>query len=133
MITTWGPLFRISFDLIIYSKPEHSERVEYTIIQFKESSAKNCSDAQLSCNIGSKVPRVSHVPYRNPEVWKFTSAINDNGNYYTKHFFNIDINKKYKFVVEQKNINNEVCYVLICLINRITLLLFIIRYSLLHQ
>ena len=74
-IETWGPLFRISFDLTFNSKPttEH----DYNILAFKGNGATNDC-----CNIGDRVPYFVFYPDETPERLHFASAVGANGNYY---------------------------------------------------
>ena len=101
-IGPWGPLFWISFDLIFKSKPT-SEK-DYNIVAFKGNGAR--SDC---CNIGDRVPYLSYHPSETTERLTFASAVGANGNWAYDHNLTVEINKKYNFVIEQKNVNNKVC------------------------
>ena len=104
-IETWGPLFRISFDLIIYSKPPLSgSETVYKIIQFKADAAT--SDC---CNLGARVPLLQHYVDA-PERLHFATAIGGDGNYWRDYNINTELNEKYNFVMEQQYVNNEVYY-----------------------
>ena len=63
------------------------------------------------CNIGDRIPALGYYANETPERLHFASAIGTNGNYWTRendYQTTIQINKKYKFVFEQKYVNQKV-------------------------
>ena len=101
-IENWGPLFRISFDLIFKSKPTSEQ--DYNIVAFKGNGAR--SDC---CNIGDRVPYLSYHPSETTERLTFASAVGASGNWAYHHNLTVEINKTYNFFIEQKTFNNKVC------------------------
>ena len=104
-IETWGPQFRISFELQIHSKPPRSTDDDvYNILAFKgNGGTNNC------CNIGDRVPLIEYYPHDpQGERLHFASAVGSNGNYYYDYYDTIELNKTYTFVIEQITVNNEV-------------------------
>ena len=101
-IENWGPLFKISFDLIFNSKPTSEQ--DYNIVAFKGNGAR--SDC---CNIGDRVPYLSYHPSETTERLTFASAVGASGNWASEDYLTVEINKKYNFVIEQKTFDNEVC------------------------
>ena len=100
-IENWGPLFKISFDLIFKSKPTSEQ--DYNILAFigQGNGARN--------DIGERVPYLSYHPSETTERLTFASAVGANGNWAYDHNLTVEINKKYNFVVKQKIENNKVC------------------------
>ena len=91
-IASWGPTWRVSLDLIIYSYGRHYEN----IISFKGND-NNC------CNNGDRVPAFwSHPTYGLHIV---TSA---NGRLHAFNYKGIKLRKKFNLVLEQAWINGEV-------------------------
>ena len=100
-INSWGPLFRISFDLLFFSLPKGFS--QYGILSFKGNGGTT-----KCCNIGDRVP---HITYNTRDgkdnLLHFSSAIGSNGNSYTNINFNAEIDRMYSLVVEQKSVNNK--------------------------
>ena len=122
-IENWGPLFRISFDLIFNSKPTSEQN--YNILAFKENGGTNDC-----CKIGDRVPYLSYHPSETTERLTFASAVGANGNWTYDHNLTVEINKKYNFVVEQKIENNKVCnFMSICVRRRQTYYILQVYFS----
>ena len=104
-IGTWGPLFRISFDLVIHSKPTPDVAEYYSILAFKGNGGT--SDC---CNVGDRVPVIMYTPpQRNyNERLHLTTAIGSNGNDWKNYEVTLEINQNYSFVIEQKPVNGKV-------------------------
>ena len=109
-VENWGPLFRISFDLIFKSKPTSEQ--DYNILAFKGKGNEARND---------KVPYLSYHPSETTERLTFASAVGANGNWAYDHNLTVEINKKYNFIIEQKIYNNKVCnFMSICVRRRQT-------------
>ena len=122
-IENWGPLFRISFDLIFKSKPTSEQ--DYNIIAFKGNGAR--SDC---CNIGDRIPYLSYHPSETTGNLTFASAVGANGNWASDHNLTVEINKTYHIVMEQKSVNNEVCnFMSICVRRRQTYYILQVYFS----
>ena len=122
----WGPLFRISFDLIFKSRPTSEQ--DYNIVAFKGNGAR--SDC---CNIGDRVPYLSYHPSETTERLTFASAVGVNGNWAYDHNITVEINKTYNIVIEQKTFDNEVCnFMSICVRRRPSYYIFY-RFIFLHR
>ena len=94
-IDSWGPLFRVSFDLIIHSflQDELSSLLAFT---------RNGSTCDY-CNIGDAVPALFlHNKYG---VIQFS---NDIVNQKRKLNFKIELNQWYNIIIEQKPVNGKV-------------------------
>ena len=99
-IENWGPLFRISFDLVFHSKPTVYKY--YSILAFKGYSGR--SDC---CNVGDRAPTIFYHPTES-DLLTIATAIGDNGNHFNEFEVSLEINKKYNFVIEQKFVNGKV-------------------------
>ena len=101
-IQSWGPLFRISFDLAIHSNPPVKDH--YSILSFKGNGGTN-----KCCNVGDRIPHFTYKPRAGQDnLLHFGSAIGSNGNSYTNINFNAEIDRLYSLVIEQKSVNNKV-------------------------
>ena len=102
-IPTWGPLFSISFDLIINSYG--SSGSWHTILAFKaNNSSSNC------CNFGDRIPKIE----LNGGKLYFENAVGENPNY---HFNERILPRKwYNIQVNQKLVLGEVLYHIISVI-----------------
>ena len=94
-VSSWGPLFRISFDLFITS---FGPSVWSSILSFKgNGGTNNC------CNNGDRIPIVQL--HDNGELY-FINSINGNGNAYFHTA--VDTGKWYEIEIEQNKIDGEV-------------------------
>ena len=94
-IATWGPFFKISFDLFIIS---FGPSKWSSVLSFKGNGAtQNC------CNNGDRVPIIQlHSAGR----LYFINAVNGEGNH---NFYEIvQSNKWHNIEIEQKNLNGKV-------------------------
>ena len=94
-VESWGPFFRISFDLFIssFGPSEWS-----SILSFKgNGGTSNC------CNNGDRVPIVQLR--KNGQLY-FINSVNGNGNAYFHTA--VDTNKWYKIEIEQTMIDEKV-------------------------
>ena len=97
--STWGPFFRISFDLLITSFGP----LEYSsVLSFKgNDAANNC------CNPGDRVPIIQlHSAGR----LCFANSVSGNGNH--NFYGNVQLNKWHKIEIEQDKLDGKVIYFL---------------------
>ena len=98
-IPSWGPQFRVSFDLLINSHVPGDKWGSSNILSFKGNGAiRKC------CNNGDRVPSIS-VNKRGYLI--IASSVNEIGNYYFLHF--IKVKKWYNIRIEQISVKGEVC------------------------
>ena len=94
-IGSWGPLFKVTFDMIVHSKP-----TSYWsgILAFKGNGG--------SSNLGKYGDRAPAIFYNQRGHLHFTNAVSGKTNY----IFNraIDIGKWYKIEMEQVSLNGKV-------------------------
>ena len=98
-IDSWGPFFRVSFDLIIHS---HVDNFPSSVLAFKGNGGTyDC------CEIGDRIPAIfvsqnlnQNLGQVNPLHLHFGNSVNQNGNY--NFDFYINLNSWYKIVIEQK-------------------------------
>ena len=89
---SWGPLFRVSFDLIIHSFVKGKGKQGWTsVLAFKS----RC------CNRG--VPDIALS--KNGDL-RFSNSVNGNKKY--QFIFNVDLNKWYNITIEQKQNDQKV-------------------------
>ena len=91
-IASWGPLFRVSFDLKINKLGSNWG----SILIFKANDGDCCS-------VGDRIPMI--MVNNNGHI-AIASAVSGNGNYYFYH--KVQLNKWYKIVIEQKTIHGKV-------------------------
>ena len=96
-IDSWGPFFRVSFDLIIHS---HAKNGYSSIIDFKGNGGT--SDC---CEMGDRIPsiQVSKNPVY-PLHLRFANAVNQNGNYYFDFF--ISLSTWYNIIIEVQSLKS---------------------------
>ena len=95
-IDSWGPLFRISLDLIIHSRVNDGYS---SVIAFRGNGGR--SDC---CEIGDRIPAIFLF---NPTMTlHITHSVRQTGN----HWFNFDINLNtwYNIIIEQKFVHRKV-------------------------
>ena len=96
---SWGPLFRVSFDLIIHSFVKGKGKQGWTsVLAFKGNGGKsNC------CNHGDRIPDIALN--KNGKL-RVSNSVSGN----KKHQFitNVGLNKWYNITVEQKQSNEKV-------------------------
>ena len=89
---TWGPFFRVSFDLIIHSH--------------KKGKGKKGWSSVLAFQGLGKSEKVPAITVTKKGVLIFTNSVNGNKNY--KINFNIELNSWYNITIEQKPKNEKV-------------------------
>ena len=96
-ITSWGPTFRVSVDLVIKS---YGNGLYYrNIISFKGNNGNDC------CNNGDRVPAIfSHLT----KGLHIVGSVN--GKLHKFDYKGIKLRKKFNLVIEQVWINGEVCF-----------------------
>ena len=94
-IDSWGPLYRVSLDLIIHS---HSSTTYSSVLSFKGNGASTDND-----NYGDRIPIIQVG--NNGYLYLISSVKGDNS-YIVK--IEIDLNKWYNIIIEQKLINRKV-------------------------
>merc|ERR1719208_312884 len=96
-IDEWGPLFKISFDLIIHSKVDSTWS---SVLAFRGNGAVDDQS-----HYGDRAPAIF---YNKAGYLYFTNAVNGNGNY---HFnYEIELNKLYHIEIAQEEKNEKVFY-----------------------
>ena len=95
-IDSWGPLFRISLDLIIHSRVNNGFS---SVLAFRGNGGReNC------CFIGDRIPAIF---LNNPTMTlQFANSVRHYGNYW----FEFKINRKtwYNIIIEQKFVHRKV-------------------------
>ena len=98
---TWGPFFRVSFDLIIHShKKGKGKKGWSSILAFNNEISDCCNQQPIKrscCNKGDNVPAITVTK---KGVLIFTNSVNGNKNH--KINFNIELNSWYNITIEQK-------------------------------
>ena len=90
---TWGPLFRISLDLIIHSYVEGKGKQGWSsVLAFKGNGGKS-----HCCKPGDRVPDLALSQNGRMRLSNYVS-----GNKKYQFIFDIDLNKWYNITVEQK-------------------------------
>ena len=95
-IDSWGPLFRISLDLIIHSRVNDGFS---SVLAFKGNGGnRDC------CKIGDRIPAI--LLYNPTMTLKFANSVRQYGNYW----FEFKINRKtwYNIIIEQKFVHRKV-------------------------
>ena len=97
-IDSWGPLFRISLDLIIHSRVNDGFS---SVLAFKgNGNIRDC------CEIGDRIPAIL---LENPTMTlKFANSVRQNGNYWYGFDFKIKLNTWYNILIEQKFVHKKV-------------------------
>ena len=96
-IDSWGPLYRVSLDLIIHS---HSNTTYSSVLSFKGNGASTDND-----NYGDRIPIIQ---VRNNGYLYLISSVKGDNSYIVK--IEIILNNWYNIVIEQKLINRKVQY-----------------------
>ena len=94
-IDSWGPLYRVSLDLIIHS---HSNTTYSSVLSFKGNGASTDND-----NYGDRIPIIQ---VRNNGYLYLISSVKGDNSYIVK--IEIDLNEWYNILIEQKWINRKV-------------------------
>ena len=95
-IPSWGPLFRVSFDMKINSY----QKTDWTsILDFKGNGGTREKGKH-----GDRIPTVLHEK-KNKELI-FCSSVNGNENYHIK--YKVDLKKWYNIIIEQISIDGKV-------------------------
>ena len=94
-IDSWGPLYRVSLDLIIHS---HSNTTYSSVLSFKGNGASTDND-----NYGDRIPIIR---VRNDGYLYLISSVKGDNSYIVK--IEIDLNNWYNIIIEQKLINRKV-------------------------
>ena len=96
IIDSWGPLFRISLDLIIHSRVSNGFS---SVLAFKGNGGR--SDC---CEIGDRIPAI--FLYNPTMTLNFANSVRQNGNYWFD--FKINLNTWYNIIIEQKFVHRKV-------------------------
>ena len=100
-IDSWGPLFHISFDLIIHSyvkgKGKQGWSSVLALLAFKANGG------QIDKDHGDRTPTVA--VNKNGHL-RFSNSVSGNEKY--KFIFNVDLNKWYNITIEQRPSNEKV-------------------------
>ena len=94
-IDGWGPLYRVSLDLIVHS---HSSTTYSSVLSFKGNGASTDND-----NYGDRIPIIQ---VRNDGYLYLISSVKGDNSYIVK--IEIDLNNWYNIFIEQKLINGKV-------------------------
>ena len=94
-IDSWGPLYRVSLDLIVHS---HSNTTYSSVLSFKGNGASTDND-----NYGDRIPIIQ---VGNNGYLYLISSVNGDNSYIVKT--EIDLNNWYNIIIEQKLINRKV-------------------------
>ena len=103
-IGSWGPFFRISFDLIIHSLDKD---VEWTSLLAFRGNRASCDN----CKIGDRVPVMGLL---NNSYIQFSNTVENVHDYF---YFDVQLNHWYRIIIEQKSVNGKVIKVKINSIN----------------
>ena len=97
-IESWGPHFRVSFEMIIKS----FVGAKWTnILSFKGNGATS-----ECCQPGDRAPAV--FLQENKKLLVFSTTVNGNGKYTFDWNKKVELNKWYKIIIEQISINGKV-------------------------
>ena len=97
-IESWGPHFRVSFEMIIKS----FVGAKWTsILSFKGNGAKGSC-----CQPGDRAPAI--FLQNNKKYLVFSHPVNGNGKYSSHWDKKVRLNKWYKIIIEQISINGKV-------------------------
>ena len=95
-IPSWGPLFRVSFDIKINS---YQKTKWGSILDFKgNGGTRDC------CKHGDRIPTVLYE--KRYKALVFASSVNGDGNYHIK--YKVELKKWYNIIIEQISINEKV-------------------------
>ena len=94
-IPSWGPQFRVSFDMKINSDPKTAWT---SILGFIGNGGTS-----FCCKHGDRIP---NVELRINKYLYFESSVNGKGNYHIK--YKVDLKKWYNIIIEQISINGKV-------------------------
>ena len=95
-IPSWGPLFRVSFDMKINS---YQKTKWGSILDFKgNGGTRDC------CKHGDRIPSVQYE--KRYKALVFASSVNGDGNYHIK--YKVELKKWYNIIIEQISINEKV-------------------------
>ena len=98
-IPSWGPQFRVSFDLKVNSPlPRNRREIWASVLSFKGNGAKN--DFRT---VGDRIPAIY---YHKSGFLHFASGVNGNRNYVFNH--SIKLKQWYSITIEQKLSNGKV-------------------------
>ena len=100
-IDSWGPFFRVSFDLLIHSYDNDNDGEHFSVLAFKGNGGT--SDC---CENGDRIPFITVVSSNQELQLSFANSVNQNGNYY--FFFNINLETWYNIIIEQEYVNRMV-------------------------
>ena len=98
-IDSWGPFFRVSFDLIIHSHNNDGEH--FGVLAFRGNGGT--SDC---CENGDRIPFITVVSSNQELLLSFANSVNKNGNYWFNH--NIKLETWYNIIIEQDQTNRMV-------------------------
>ena len=97
-IESWGPLFRVSLDLIIHSIPQN---LHYSVLAFETNKTSHCNN----CEHGGRIPAI-FVDKRGAQVFLFiANSVNDNKDQSFEHYINL--NTWYNIIIEQKLVEKK--------------------------
>jgi len=96
-IDEWGPLFKVTFDLIIYSKVESKWS---SVLAFRGNGAVDDWS-----KYGDRAPAIF---YNKAGFLHFTNAVNGNVNFYFDH--DIELNRLYHIEIAQEEKDGQVFY-----------------------
>ena len=94
-IDSWGPFFRVSFDLIIHSLGEINQLAYqnwYSVLAFVDE-------------IGSELPVIE---LHSLGFLRFRNIFVNYSTYYNSVIFNIKLNQWYNIMIDQKSVNGKV-------------------------
>ena len=95
---TWGPFFRVSFDLMIHSYVKGKGKQGWSsVLAFKANKG------QIDKEHGDRAPTVA--VNKNGHL-RFSNSVSGNEKY--KFIFNVDLNKWYNITIEQRPSNEKV-------------------------
>ena len=95
-IGSWGPLFRISMELIIHS---HVQDDWSNVISFKGNG-----ETSNYGTIGDRIPAI--LLSKPHSMLKITNTVDRNSDYH--FYFKIELNHWYNIIIEQKSVNGKV-------------------------
>ena len=98
-IDDWGPLFKISFDLIIYSKVFHGQSQYSSVLAFRGNGAVNDW-----VKYGDGAPAILYK--RKTGELHFTNAVSGNRNFAIDH--HIELNELYHIEIVQEEKDGKV-------------------------
>ena len=106
-IDSWGPLFHISFDLIIhsfdYENRQKSKHGYFSVLAFK-GKQRHGLEPEDCCKNGDRIPVIMVVSVNKELVICFAHSVNKNGNYYFQDF-HINLETWYNIEIEQEYVD----------------------------